>query len=233
MVRDGRWNLRTRGRKVAVQAKGWPWLLGRTFFQAVFLPALRVRVFGAHNVPQVGGAMIVSNHQSYLDPVLLSLALRWPVAYMARRSLFRHPAFALLLRMVNVFPITRGGRDVRALRETVERLRAGERLVVFPEGSRTTDGEIGPLRPGVARLAVRAQVPIVPAVIEGAFQAWPRGRVPWPHSVAVSYGRPVAAAECSRMRRGDLLAYLRAEMLKLQMDLRDRMNRARGDSRRE
>ena len=143
-----------------------------------FVLAFRVRVFGQLNVPRRGGVLIVSNHQSYLDPVLLSLGFERSVSFMARRTLFRNRAFGRLIAALNAFPVTRGGLDIAAMREAVRRLQNGECLVVFPEGTRTSDGKIAPLRPGILAIAERADVPIVPAVIEGAFEAWPRGSTP-------------------------------------------------------
>ena len=221
---------RTRGRMTTLRARRLWWVVARLLCRIVLLPTLRVRVFGERNVPRSGGALILSNHQSYLDPMLLSLVLHWPVSYMARRSLFRHPIFGRLIAAVNAFPVTREGRDIGALREAVRRLRDGQCLVLFPEGTRTTDGEIGPLQPSMLRIAARAEVPVVPAVIEGAFHVWPRkGRLRL-YPVAVGYGRPIPAEECCRMSREEFIARLRAEMLKLRSELRCRMARSRGSS---
>jgi len=201
-------------------ARRLPWNVLRLLAQFLFLLLFRVRVFGQRNVPRTGGALIASNHQSYLDPVLLGLGVSRPLSYMARRSLFRVRPFALLLSALNVFPLTRGGRDTGAVREAVNRLKAGNCLVVFPEGTRAHNGEIGRLLPGVPAIALRAGVPLIPAAVEGAFQAWPRGGAPRPAPVAVRYGRPISAAECRRMSRDELTERLRAEMLKLQSALR-------------
>jgi len=179
-------------------------------------------VFGAHHVPESGGALIVSNHQSYLDPVLLSLALRRPLCYMARRSLFRNALFGALISALNAFPVTRGGRDVDSLREAIDRLKAGWCLVVFPEGTRTHDGKIGPIRPGVLAIARRAQVPVVPAVVEGAFEAWPRSSRPRMHPIMVGYGPMIRPEEYEQMSREQLAARLYARMLRLQSELKGR-----------
>ncbi len=124
------------------------WIVARALFRMMFVLAFRVRVFGQLNVPRRGGVLIVSNHQSYLDPILLSLGFERPVSFMARRTLFRNRAFGRLIAAVNAFPVTRGGVDTAAMREAVRRLQSGECLVVFPEGTRTSDGKIAPLRPG-------------------------------------------------------------------------------------
>jgi 1-acyl-sn-glycerol-3-phosphate acyltransferase len=97
--------------------------------------------------------------------------------------------------------------------------------VVFPEGTRTADGAIGRLQPGILVIAERSGAPVVPAVIEGAFEAWPRGRMIRPHPIAVSYGRPIGAEEYRRLGRGALVRLLRDEMVRLQEELRRRAGR--------
>jgi len=204
------------------------WVALRALARVLFVALFRVRVFGQDNVPPEGGVLILSNHQSYLDPVLLGLGLERPVSYMARRSLFRNRAFAWLISALNAFPVTRGGRDVRAMREAVGRLREGWCLVVFPEGTRTSDGRIGRLHAGVLSIAERAGVPVVPAVVEGAFGAWPRNGPPRPHPIDVAYGRPILAGERGGRSREELAGRIREEMLRLQEALRDRQARAEG-----
>lgn len=173
----------------------------------------RYRVWGREHVPRRGGVLLVSNHQSFLDPVLVAAGLPRQVHYMARRSLFRVPGFRGLIRSLNAFPVRRGGVDLSAVRETVARLGAGELVLVFPEGTRTDDGRIQPLRRGVELLARRARVPIVPVVIDGAYEAWPRSRR-WPRlgTIRVEFGRPIRWQEPGRSteRVGERLRSLQA-----------------------
>ena len=136
--------------------------------------------------------LIASNHQSFLDPLLIGMCLNRPAAYMARSTLFRFGPFGWVLRKVSAFPVKRGGADLGAVREALSRLRAGWAVVLFPEGTRTHDGRIHPLRPGFVSLVRRAGVPVVPAVIDGAFEAWPRRQKLFrPHKIYVGFGRPI------------------------------------------
>jgi 1-acyl-sn-glycerol-3-phosphate acyltransferase len=144
---------------------------------------------------------------------------------MARRTLFRVAPFRWLITALNAFPVTRGGLDIAAMREAVRRLREGWCLVVFPEGTRTPDGRIAALRPGILMIAERADVPIVPAVIDGAFEAWPRGALPRPGKVTVSYGRAISPQERGRLSRDELVARLQTEMLRLQAESQNRRRR--------
>src|SRR6185312_9644763 len=90
--------------------------------------AFDLKVYGAHRVPQEGGVLLVSNHQSYLDPVLLGVRLKRPLSYMAKSELFKHRAFAWLIRSLGAFPVKQGAGDVGAMKETIARLQEGRAL---------------------------------------------------------------------------------------------------------
>jgi len=182
------------------------------------------RVWGREHVPPRGGVLLVSNHQSFLDPVLVAVGLPRQVHYMARHSLFRKPAFAWLIRSLNAFPLRRGGVDVGAVRETVARLRRGEVVLVFPEGTRTRDGHIRRLQRGVELLARRGRAPIVPVVIDGAFEAWPRHRR-WPGlgTVRVLFGPALRPQELAEGDRGGVAEILGTRLRSLQSELHQRI----------
>jgi 1-acyl-sn-glycerol-3-phosphate acyltransferase len=198
------------------------WVVARAVFRITFVLAFRIRVFGQLNVPRRGGVLIVSNHQSYLDPILLSLGVERSASFMARRTLFRNPVFGRLISAVNAFPVTRGGLDIAAMREAVRRLRNGDCLVVFPEGTRTPDGKIAPLRWGILAIVERANAPIVPAVIEGAFEVWPRGSTPTTGEISVLYGSAIQPEEQRRLSRAGLVERLQSELSRLETELRKR-----------
>ena len=185
--------------------------------QALFLSFFRGRVFGCQNVPHTGGVLLVCNHQSFLDPVLATLVLPRECHYMARDSLFRNPFFRRLIESLNAFPIKRGTADLGAIRETLRRLKAGQLVVTFPEATRTTDGSVAPMHSGVILLARKARVPIVPGLILGAFESWPRqARLPRPRPVIIAYGTPLSPRmlksfdgdECIRVVRERIMALM-------------------------
>lgn len=172
--------------------RGLLWLVLQFMLRGVFATFTRVRVYERQYVPQTGGALILSNHQSYLDPVLVALWLRRPMSFLARASLFRNPLFSWLIRSLHAYPVEQGRGDLGAMKETIRRLHEGHLLNIFPEGSRTEDGRIGKIERGAALVIRRANVPIIPAVIDGAFQAWPIHRKwPRPHRIKVKYGPPL------------------------------------------
>lgn len=180
---------------------------------------LRPRYFDVPDLRGIDtGLLIASNHESFFDPVLVGMGLGRPISYLARRSLFGVPLFGWLLRAVGAHPISRGAVDSRALKSVLKLLRAGEGLLMFPEGTRTRDGRLGPFRTGVAAIAVRTGVPVLPAAVAGAFECWPRTRkLPRAGRAAVAYGRPI---EPAGMSPEELTARLRAEVGRLQASLR-------------
>lgn len=151
-----------------------------------------LKVFGIRNIPRSGGVLIVSNHQGNLDPLILGARVPRPMSFMAKSELFRNRAFAWLIRGLGAFPVRQGTADVRAIKETVQRLQEGRMLNIFPEGSRTVTGEINPMEPGAALVVRKAGVPIVPAAIVGSFEAWPKGkRLFRRHPVRIVFGPPL------------------------------------------
>src|SRR5262249_49856334 len=110
------------------------------------------------------------------------------------------PVLATLIRSVGGFPIQREGMGASGMKETLRRLRAGGIVTLFPEGTRSPDGELGPLKPGIAVLVIRAGVPVVPAGLAGTFEIWPRSRlIPVPHPIRIHYGRPILPEELAGM----------------------------------
>jgi 1-acyl-sn-glycerol-3-phosphate acyltransferase len=198
----------------------------RLLFRATVTPWLKVRVFDRRYEPAAGSAVYICNHQSFMDPILMAYALRRPMHFMARDTLFRTPGFKQVIRAVNAFPVRRGTADLTAMKEAMRRLKAGHQVVLFAEGTRTLDGRIGPFLPGVALLAQRTADWTVPVVIDGAYEAWPRTQLfPGPGNVVVRYAPPIPQAETRKMSPEALVAHLRRIIIDLQTDTRRRIGR--------
>jgi 1-acyl-sn-glycerol-3-phosphate acyltransferase len=173
-------------------------LAARVWYEAVRWFALTwfsatggLRASGMDHLPRSGGALLVSNHLSYLDVFVLGIPLRRPLNYVARSTLFV-PVLGALIRSVGGFPIQREGMGASGLKETLRRLRRGGVVILFPEGTRSPDGRLGELKSGIAVLAQKARVPVVPAGVAGTFEAWPRTRpLPAPHAIRIHYGPPI------------------------------------------
>lgn len=149
-------------------------------------------VFGREHIPGKGGFIIASNHTSFLDPVILGISCPRLLNYAARDSLFSKAFFAALLGRIGVFPIKRWSADLSAVRESVRRLSSGFGLVIFPEGTRSANGDIQSVTRGFVLLAQKAGVPIIPARIFGSHKAWPKSRrIFGPAKVRVLFLEPV------------------------------------------
>lgn len=170
--------------------------------------------------------MLAGNHQSFFDPILVTLSLPRECSYMARDSLFRNPLFRRFIESFNAFPVRRGTSDVAAMRASLERLRHEAVITAFPEGTRTEDGRVRPCRPGVIVLARKAGVPLVPVAVEGAFDAWPRHRkLPGRATILVEFGRPFPPETLAGMDRDEAAERLTAEIRTLHNRLRRRLGR--------
>lgn len=150
-----------------------------------------LKVRGQSNMPRTGGVLVISNHQSYLDPVVLAVMFDRPFAFLADAYLFKFKPFAWLIRKLNAFPIQTGRGDVGAMKETIRLLQSGQVLNVYPEGHRTPDGQLQKIEGGVALAIRRAKVPVLPAIIVGAYEAFPRHAIfPKPGKIRVIYDQP-------------------------------------------
>ncbi|WP_406696135.1 lysophospholipid acyltransferase family protein [Singulisphaera sp. Ch08] len=171
-----------------------------------------IRVSGRNNLPQHGGALLVSNHVSHLDVFILGIPLQRPLNYVARSTLFL-PILGTFIRSVGGFPIQREGMGVQGLKETLRRIKKGGIVVLFPEGTRSRDGELGELKSGISVLAARARVAVVPAGIAGTFEAWPRSRAfPLPHPIRIHYGPPILPEELEGLDTEAVTALIRARI---------------------
>jgi 1-acyl-sn-glycerol-3-phosphate acyltransferase len=165
-----------------------------------------VRYFGRNNIPLSGPVMLVSNHQSHLDPPLVGCAIPRQPYYMARKTLFTNPVLGRFFASIHAFPIDLGGVGVGGIKECLRLLKSGEMVVIFPEGTRSPTGEIRPFRAGFTALATRTKATIVPAAIEGSFDAWPKNKsYPTPRQVYVRYGEPITPEEVGKLDDADLL----------------------------
>ena len=191
--------------------------------RVLFVLIFGIRVYHRHRLPRQGGVLVVANHQSYLDPVLAAVGMPRPYHPMARASLFRVAPFRWLIRSLHAFPVRRGKADLGAVREALRRLKGGAVVLMFPEGNVTRDGSISLLNGGPIASAALGGVPVLPMVIDGAFEAWPRTCVlPRPHTILVACGKVVSAAEAVAGQPDEVMAGVRRQMLDLQAELRRR-----------
>ena len=165
------------------------------------------RFTGARNVPLGGSLLVVANHQSHLDPPVIGCGFPRRMNYMARKDLFSFAPFRWLIQSFDAIPVDRQASPIAGVRETMRRLGRGEAVLMFPEGTRTLDGEIGTFMPGFSMIAVRSGAAVQPAAIEGAFDVWPRtNRFPWLGTIHVYFGQPMLASEVASLGVEGVLA---------------------------
>src|SRR5262249_43718086 len=136
----------------------------------------------------------------------IGLAANRRLSFVARQSLYKFKPLAWLIGVLDTIPIDREGSGLGGLKETLKRLKRGEAVVLFPEGTRTPDGEVHALKPGFVAIAGRAKVPIVPVAIDGSFDAWPRTqRVPGVTTIHIAFGSAIEPAEIEQRTDEDLV----------------------------
>ena len=207
-----------------------PNLTGRLFYDFVYWSSFTVFGFGFSfrrngwkNIPKEGPVLLVANHQSMFDPVLVGLASRRYLSFLARKNLFEQPILAPIIRKLNAIPIDRGmGKD--GIQSVLDAMGQGSAVLIFPEGERTYTGDVQPLKAGVSLLIKRVNCPIVPVGIAGSFAAWSRHmKVPRPSplflqpgasTIAISVGEPIDPARYKGMSREAMMADLHAAIVK-------------------
>lgn len=159
----------------------------------------RHRRIGVMNIPREGPVLLIANHQSFYDPPAIGGGIRHRHSdFLARASLFKFKPFGWLIRTLNSSPIKQGAGDAGAMKATIEKMKNGRMMLIFPEGSRSPDGELQKFQRGVAVLLKRAHCQVVPVGISGAYQAWPRHQklpIPFRDKIVVSYGQPISSDE--------------------------------------
>lgn len=191
------------------------------------------RASGRRNVPESGPVLLVCNHQSHFDPPLIGVGAPRPLTYLARSTLFTNKLFATAIRAYGAVPIDRdvGVEGLKAVFKALDEERA---VLMFPEGTRTPDGVMQPLKPGVSLVVKRATCPIIPCGLAGAYTAWPRAQLlprpsplflpPSDRTIAVHYGEPIPAGFYRRMDRDAILTDLTARLTAAQAEA-DRLRR--------
>jgi 1-acyl-sn-glycerol-3-phosphate acyltransferase len=166
--------------------------LGWLTFRAMYATYFHWRLFNPENVPRQGSVILAANHSSFLDPPLVGSGLHRDINYLARESLFRFPVVSSVLHSWNAVPVDRDGGGARGLKAILDRLLKGGAIILFPEGTRTRDGQLQPARSGVGLVIIKSTAPVVPVRVFGTYAAFGRQhKFPRPYRVMVKYGRPL------------------------------------------
>jgi 1-acyl-sn-glycerol-3-phosphate acyltransferase len=182
----------------------------------------RMRFTGLENVPPTGPFILAVNHQSFLDPLFAGIALKGQLCFMARDTLFKSRIFGPLLLSVKAIPVRRGQADMSSIRTIIAKLKQGEGVCLFPEATRTTDGRIAPFKGGFTLLCRRGNAPVIPVLIDGAFECWPRHKKLFkPGSkITVTYGQPISAEQIMGMEDEEFARLLTDTLRGMQTEIR-------------
>ncbi len=171
----------------------------------------------ALHLPSSQGAIIASNHLSFLDPPLMAASYPEEIAFFARSTLFTNPFFKLLISKLNAHPVGKGN-DLSSLKLACKLIEEGKKILIFPEGTRSHDGKLCQFKRGIAILAQRTKAPIIPTYIHGTFDIWPKNqRFPslFGKKTACVFGKPIFFDE-STHKESDIIIRVQSEIAALQ-----------------
>jgi len=198
----------------------WFWL-ARWICRVFCILFFRLCVYGRENIPIKGAFMLISNHQSYLDPILCGVPLKRHLHFLARDSLFANRFFGGLISSVNTIPVRRGKPDLSAMKKIIGKLKEGNGVCLFPEGTRSSNGKITPFKAGFGLLCRRGEATVVPVVIDGAFECWPRHKKIFsPGRIEVYYGKALTAERVKKMSDMELAEALTKTLRRMQKESR-------------
>lgn len=188
----------------------------------------RVRVYGKENIPRKGELLILSNHQSFYDTIACQGWVRRPFYYVPRASLF-HGFWGWVIDSFYTIPIDQEKADLAGMRAIIDVLKRGKAVGLYPEGSRTLTGRIDEIKPGFSLLVRRSGASVLPMVIEGLYEIWPRGqkypkfgkRLP----IGVMYGKPITAEHISEIGEQRFIDEFNRTLQQMHNDLRQKMGR--------
>jgi 1-acyl-sn-glycerol-3-phosphate acyltransferase len=164
----------------------------------------RLSIRGVENIPDNGGVLVASNHASFLDPPVVGVGYRArPIHFMARDTLWNSRFGSWWMEKVGCIPVSRGTGDVKALKLTIKALKEGKAVSMFPEGTRTEDGELQEAKGGIGFIIEKSGCVVVPAYIDGTYKAYPKGsKLIKPCKVTISYGTPITQDDFQALGSG-------------------------------
>ena len=164
----------------------------------------RLRIRGVENIPAEGGVLLASNHASFLDPPVVGAGYRGrPIHFMARDTLWNSKFGTWWMDKVGCIPVSRGTGDMRALKTTIKMLKDGKAVSMFPEGTRTEDGELQVAKGGIGFIIEKSGCVVVPAYIDGTYRAHPKGtKFVKPCKVTITYGKPITQEDFQALGSG-------------------------------
>ncbi len=168
------------------------YLLGYSLSKALAKTFFNYRVIGAENMIEEGPCIIAANHCSFFDPPLVGVACKRAIHYLARKSLLEWPILGPIFPDLNVIPVDRKNADRSALMGAIRVVKNGGAVLIFPEGTRSPDGNLQPAQPGLGMIMAKTGAPVVPVRLRGSYEVFNRHmKLPVLGSVDIRIGRPI------------------------------------------
>ncbi len=191
-----------------------------------FVSCYRWRAWGVRNIPATGPVVFVSNHQSFLDPIVVGLGCHKRQFHpLARKTLWKSKFYRLLTVPMNPIPVDQEAGDIKAMKACIEKLGQGHALLLFPEGARTPDGEVKAFANGIKLILKRSGAAVVPVGIAGVYEAWPiHQKLPHPTGrIGVAYGKPISSKELKKLGPDAGLALVHERVVALHAEVHERL----------
>jgi 1-acyl-sn-glycerol-3-phosphate acyltransferase len=179
----------------------------------------RAQIYGAEKVPQTSGLVVVSNHASDFDPLILSNCVGRPVAYMAKEELFAVPVLKQVIALYGAYPVKRGSPDRSAIRAALASLDKGWAAGVFITGTRTADGRVSDAKLGAAMIAAKAQVPLLPVSLWGTERIFLKSKLPRAVPITVRFGDLIPPPPTGDRAELEAITQKCADIINSQLDL--------------
>lgn len=184
----------------------------------------RTKVYGKQNIPKKGPVLILCNHQSFLDPMICQRGSSRDFWFVARSTLYSSAIVGKAMGHLNTISIQQGGSDIASIRKIIGKLKEGCAVGLFPEGTRSTDGKIGTIKPGFTLIIRRSGATVVPAVIDGSFKCWPKGqKKPTLFCKgAIMFAEPISAETIIEQGDEEFARKLTEQMRQMQNQIREK-----------
>lgn len=182
----------------------------------------RYRVYGRENFHS-GQALVVANHASFYDPPIIALSSPEEISFLARKSLFNLPILSWLIRRLNTYPVAQNTSNLSVFKHILQILKEGKKVLLFPEGTRSSTEEIQPLRNGIGLLVIKSEAFILPTYIYGTYNIWNRNRR-FPKlfgKVACVFGSPIYYHEFASLDKKSIPDAVRERVEKSLKNLQD------------
>jgi len=185
----------------------------------------RLRIVGRENFSKTGPVIVAPNHISFLDPMIVGVGAPRKLNYLARNTLFRFRPFAKILYWIHVSPIKREAGDINAFKLALSKLSQGEPVLIFPEGTRSRDGNLQEPKSGIGFLQKASRATILPCYVKGAMEAWPRhSRFPRPRRISVYFGKPLSLDKEFPSNKKERYRYVASEVMRSISELKKNAN---------